>query len=353
MPAIGRHKTTTNDGSWDGPGNVARLRNDESAAYYRKMFAWVDPDGDPSTKSAYKFPNHFVDGDGSIGAASIKGCQAGIAVLNGAMGGAKIPSGDRAGVYRHLAGHLRDADVEPAELKSSQEVDAMSAELERRYLPVEFRVDQDGVIEGYAAVFNQWSEDLGYFREMIRQGAFAKTIKESDIRALFNHDPNYVLGRNKAGTLDLAEDDHGLQFRVNPPDATWARDLQESIKREDINQASFAFRAIRDNWDHDAEPVERELVELHLYDVSVVTYPAYPQTQVSARTLGHMFVARVQQSGRDGQQMLDQLDQLLQADSTPGQESHLETDPTNDEQNAQTWADHQKRRVELERLKLI
>jgi len=157
-------------------------------------------------------------------------------------------------------------------------------DFERRVLQSELRVDQDGAIEGYAAVFNQWSEILGMFKERIRKGAFKKTIQEADVRALFNHDPNYVLGRKKAGNLDLAEDSEGLHFRVKPPEAGWARDLRESISRGDIDQASFGFEAVQDKWDHKAEPMERELIEVRLFDVSVVTFPAYPQTSVSARS---------------------------------------------------------------------
>lgn len=350
MPAIGRHKTSTADGSWDGPGNVARLRNDESASYYRKMFAWVDPDGDPTTKAAYKFPNHFVDGDGNIGAASIKGCQAGIAVLNGAMGGAKVPSADRQGIYNHLAGHLRDADVEPAELKS-QPLEVM--DMERRYIPVEMRVDPDGSIEGYAAVFNQWA-DLGFFREKVRAGAFKKTIKEADIRALFNHDANYVLGRNKAKTLHLAEDDHGLQFRVDPPDTSFANDLAVSIKRKDINQASFGFRTVRDEWNHDADPAERELIEVRLFDVSVVTYPAYEQTEVTARSLADQFIARVQHNMDFDEidHMLDQLRSFVNL-SMPEQEPHMDGDQEPEGQETKTLVGLKRRLVEIEQLRDI
>jgi HK97 family phage prohead protease len=350
MPAIGVHHTETNDASWDGPGNVARLRNDENKAYYRKMYAWVDPDGDPETKAAYKFPNHFVNEDGKVGAASVKGCQSGIAVLNGAMGGAKIPSGDRQGVYNHLAAHLRDAEVEPAELREQP----LQESIERRYMPIEMRIDDEGVIEGYAAVFNQWSENLGFFREKVRKGAFAKTIQESDIRALFNHDPNYVLGRTRSDTLELMEDNKGLEFRLKPPNTTYANDLLESIDRKDIDQASFGFETIKDEWNRNADPLERELIEVKLFDVSVVTYPAYPQTNVSARNLAEMFIARVQHTANydEVRFMLDQLDEILTA-SKPEQEHHSEDDQEQAVEAAQARAAIRKRAVELEKLKLV
>jgi hypothetical protein len=107
------------------------------------------------------------------------------------------------------------------------------------------------VIEGHAAVFNQWSEELGVwfpFREKVLPGAFADTIKTDDIRALYNHDVNYVLGRNKAGTFFLEEDDTGLKVRILPPDTQWAKDLLVSIERGDISQMSFGFTVISDRW---------------------------------------------------------------------------------------------------------
>jgi HK97 family phage prohead protease len=153
---------------------------------------------------------------------------------------------------------------------------------------VEVRGGADGagpVIAGYAAVFNSPSEDLGGFRETIRPGAFRKTIKEGDIRALWNHDANYVLGRKSAGTLTLREDDHGLAFEVTPPDTQWARDLLTSIERRDVTQMSFAFSAIRDKWAQGDGAQTRELLEVRLFEVSPVTFPAYPATEANLRSL--------------------------------------------------------------------
>lgn len=166
--------------------------------------------------------------------------------------------------------------------------------LEYRAFPVELRVNRDGdkpKIEGYAAVFDQLSEDLGGFREKIRYGAFRKTIKEDDIRALMNHDSNYVLARNVAGTLSLSEDDHGLKIEIDPPDTTWARDLMVSMERGDVDQMSFAFRVRKDGseWTEKDGLVERELIDVMLYDVSVVTFPAYPQTIAQVRDAGEVF----------------------------------------------------------------
>lgn len=119
--AIAPRSTPTTDVAWDGPANEARLRNDGDAAYYRRAFAWVDPEGDPNVKASYKFIHHMVDGDGNIGAANVRGCSNGIGVLNGGRGGTVIPEADRQGVYNHLARHLRDAEMEPPELKSIED----------------------------------------------------------------------------------------------------------------------------------------------------------------------------------------------------------------------------------------
>ncbi len=156
--------------------------------------------------------------------------------------------------------------------------------MERRHtLDVEYRFkDEEGnTLTGHAARFGVWSEDLGWFKEKIRQGAFKKTIKENDIRALFNHDPNMILGRTKNKTLELWEDDKGLGFNLNLPETTYAQDLKASIKRKDITQNSFGFQTIKDEWSDDGK--KRELVEAKLFDISPVTFPAYKQTSVKLR----------------------------------------------------------------------
>lgn len=285
--AIPIHHTDISDAPWDGPKNEANLKVNESESYYKKAYAWQDPDKDPATKSAYKFIHHEVSADGTIGKANIKACQAGIAALNGARGGADIPDDDRSGVWRHLATHLQDADIEPAELKS------FTNKIEIRSYPFEVRVNKDTEqkrIVGYSAVFEQLSEDLGGFKEKIAKGAFTKSIKNADVRALFNHDPNYVLGRTKNKTLFLTEDDYGLKVEIVPPDTQWAQDLIYLVDRGDIDQMSFGFDTIKDSWDNsDPNNIIRTLEEVNLWDVSIVTYPAYPQTSVSVRTATEVF----------------------------------------------------------------
>lgn len=155
---------------------------------------------------------------------------------------------------------------------------------------IEIRSEDDKPkIRGHAAVFNKLSEELWGFREIIMPGAFTEAIKKDDVRALFNHDPNYVLGRNKSGTLHLEEDEKGLAIEIDPPDTQWARDLMVSIKRGDISQMSFAFNIRGKNdeeWvkEGDKMPI-RKILNTRLYDISPVTYPAYPQTDVKVRAL--------------------------------------------------------------------
>lgn len=164
----------------------------------------------------------------------------------------------------------------------------MEGKEQRSFKAAELRVEgeQSPVIRGYAAVFNSISEDLGYFREIIRPGAFKKTINDgADVRALFNHNPNYIIARTKSNTLKLSEDGKGLFIEATPPDTTWARDLVTSIKRGDIDQMSFGFKTVKDKWGTENGDRMRELLEVRLFDVSPVTYPAYPQTSVSARSI--------------------------------------------------------------------
>ena len=147
---------------------------------------------------------------------------------------------------------------------------------------VEKREDESRKIVGHAAVFNK-VDGPEWFRERIAPGAFADSIKEDDVRALFNHDANFVLGRNKAGTLDLEEDETGLRMEIDPPDTQVARDLLTSIERGDIDQASFAFQAIDASWDTEDGEEVRTLKKVRLFDVSPVTFPFYEATDVSLR----------------------------------------------------------------------
>jgi uncharacterized protein len=152
-------------------------------------------------------------------------------------------------------------------------------------------------IEGTAAVFNQLSVDLGWYRERIMPGAFTDCLNSTpDVKALFNHDPNIVLGRTTSKTLRLKEDNTGLQFDADPPDTQAARDVVTLIDRGDVDQCSFGFYVRDYEWtqepDHD-DPKKlmlvRKLKKVDVFDVSPVTFPAYPQTSCDTRTLRSLF----------------------------------------------------------------
>lgn len=161
---------------------------------------------------------------------------------------------------------------------------------ERRTISQPVELHQEGErprLSGYAAVFGEVTDIEGVFRERIALGAFTDAVKHDDVRALFNHDANFVLGRTSAGTLRLLEDDHGLRYDVDPPETTWARDLMVSVQRGDVSQSSFAFEVTEEEWDYGqrGETPLRTIKAVRLYDVSPVTYPAYESTSVSARSL--------------------------------------------------------------------
>ena len=177
--------------------------------------------------------------------------------------------------------------------EAASETKAAANGVERRCFEAdELRVmmtEGDGLgpkmIVGHAAVFNRVAE-LGWFREQIAPGAFADAIGRDDVRALMNHDPNLVLGRNRAKTLRMTEDARGLAVEIDPPDTSYAQDLMVSIQRGDISQMSFGFQAVKDSWDRsDPENPLRTLMQVRLFDVSPVTFPAYADTDVAARSM--------------------------------------------------------------------
>lgn len=139
-------------------------------------------------------------------------------------------------------------------------------------------------LRGYAVVADQRSVDLGGFTETIAPGAFAEVLKRDtlDVVALFNHDSNNVLGRTP-NTLRMNEDDKGLFVDIELPDTELGRSVYTSIERGDIQGQSFAFIAEDDEWSPDFS--ERRVTKVReLYDVGPVTYPAYPDTTIAARS---------------------------------------------------------------------
>lgn len=162
---------------------------------------------------------------------------------------------------------------------------------ERRVLAsmkVEERADSPQKLVGYAAVFDQETDIGGYFREVIRRGAFAEAIGRDDIHALYNHDYAFVLGRKKAGTLQISEDDHGLKVEITPSDTQFARDMVKNIRDGNIDQMSFAFtmEGGKQTWDETGEMPLRSIDKVGaLWEVSIVPRGAYPTTEIGLRSL--------------------------------------------------------------------
>lgn len=143
------------------------------------------------------------------------------------------------------------------------------------------------VITGYAAVFNTPSNEMPWIEE-IDPHAFDAVMKQKpDVRALWNHNPDHVLGRTTAGTLELRLDSQGLAYTVKPPETTVARDLMISMRRKDVTQSSFSFICSRDQWTNNPDgTVTRRILEFsELLDVSPVTFPAFDAATSGVRSL--------------------------------------------------------------------
>jgi HK97 family phage prohead protease len=153
---------------------------------------------------------------------------------------------------------------------------------EVRSCRLEVRAQSDGHIKGYPILFNSLSEDLGGFRERILPDAIQFA---DDLAADFNHNPDYILGRVRAGTMKVSTDARGVYMDVNPPDTTWARDLKVSIKRGDIDKGSFGFRVLPGGQQITEENGEqvRTLSKILVRRLSVVSDPAYTKTSIEAR----------------------------------------------------------------------
>ena len=149
--------------------------------------------------------------------------------------------------------------------------------------------ENSGTLVGYAAVFNSRSHDLGGFYETIAPGAFDRTLKENpDVLALVEHDTNRVLARTTNGTLRMQPDAKGLRVEIKPADTSYARDLLELVRTGTVQGMSFRFRPYKggSSLDMKASPLPlRTLRSVELKEVSVVLDPAYPATEVFARSL--------------------------------------------------------------------
>lgn len=155
-------------------------------------------------------------------------------------------------------------------------------------IPATIDSQSDGVkVSGYAAVFNQETNIAGMFREVIAPGAFKNALTRDDVVFLINHD-GLPLARTRSGTLALSEDGRGLKMETlliaTDPDV---ERIVPKIQRGDLDKMSFAFRAIKQEWDDSGDIPLRTIIEAELFDVSIVTNPAYQGTEIGFRSLYH------------------------------------------------------------------
>ena len=163
-------------------------------------------------------------------------------------------------------------------------------ELNKRDLKTSFTITREEqnlnemFIEGYFALYEQETELFQNSYEIITKGAFNNTLG-NDIRALWNHSTQYVLGRNKSGTLEIKEDDKGLFGIIRLPQTQYAQDLYNLVQRGDVDQCSFGFNIISEDLEELANGGYRwRINEIDLHEISVVTFPAYENTSVQARS---------------------------------------------------------------------
>ena len=183
--------------------------------------------------------------------------------------------------------------------------------MERRFtqqaqsnVALETREDKPTQIVGYASVYYNGTRDTEYelwpgVLERIMPGAFDTAIRDDDVRGLFNHNPDNLLGRTSAKTLGLASDKVGLRYANDVAETTVSRDVQEHIRRGDLQGSSFSFQARSkgENWieekDSDGHTFEiREITDIRLFDVGPVTFPAYGATTTGIRSADNASEAR-------------------------------------------------------------
>jgi HK97 family phage prohead protease len=233
----------------------------------------------PETFGALHLPHHRAS-DGAV-------VYRGVAAAAGRLDQASISASDLAAAKAHLRAHYAQFGEEPPD--SLRDL-GDAVETERRQFARDLRVDQAAsdfspVIRGYPIVFNSLSEDLGGFKEIIRPQAMDRTLDEGvDLRALVDHDTAKVLGRLSARTLKIRKDTTGLHMEVLPPNTSFGRDIVESVRRGDVTGGSFAFRVMPDGaaWQWESSPPVREVTDMRVMELSVVTFPAYSETDVAA-----------------------------------------------------------------------
>ncbi|MEW9139111.1 HK97 family phage prohead protease [Bacillus wiedmannii] len=168
-------------------------------------------------------------------------------------------------------------------MNKTEKRELLSSEIEIREVEGGLRT-----ITGYAVKWEMKSVTMGYwrrFKEQFKRGAFTDSLTQDDQLALWSHDYSQVLGRTKNGTLRLFEDEIGLRFELDLADTTLGDDTYKTIKRGDVDGVSFGFQMTKEEWDEsDPDNVVRSVTKAKLVEISPVAFPAYPDSQVSARS---------------------------------------------------------------------
>lgn len=168
-------------------------------------------------------------------------------------------------------------------MNQTEKRELLSNNLEIREVEGGFRT-----IVGYAVKWEMKSVTMGYwrrFKEQFKRGAFTDSLTQDDQLALWSHDYSQVLGRTKNGTLRLFEDEIGLRFELDLGDTTLGDDTYKTIKRGDVDGVSFGFQMVKEEWDEsDPDNIVRSVTKAKLVEISPVAFPAYPDSQVSARS---------------------------------------------------------------------
>jgi hypothetical protein len=192
---------------------------------------------------------------------------------------------------------------------------------EQRNFDADFEIRQQGegmTFVGYAARFNSPSEDLGGFVETIEPGAFRSSLKSrNDVKLLVNHDTGRVLASSRAKTLRLMEDEKGLRVEADLPNTTDGRDMAELLRRGDLSKMSFGFSVKRDAWN--TEMTQRTLKSVRLFEVSIVSFPAYQETEASVRALDKLAI----RTGVDADTLADVVLKLEEGANLTEEESEI------------------------------
>lgn len=168
-------------------------------------------------------------------------------------------------------------------------------------------------IDGYVVKFNQRSQLIwGEFYERVAKGAFARSLQENTIKALWNHRTDFVLGSTKNSTLRLQEDEVGLRFELDLPNNSWGRDAFESIQRGDVDGVSFGFNVRQDAWQYlkEEDVYERTLLEVNLFEVSPTPFPAYADSEVNQRSIDQLGITTKEQRKLGKEILLFEIDLL-------------------------------------------